>query len=431
MFNNSLQLHDEENRYRAFLIFFIIYCFGKSYYVIFGWHGHLVPDAPLAVILLKDFLLIGFTIFIFLTYSDIWPDFKDKFTRYFAFFCLYLLLIIFMHYFNLELADWGRFYLRNSFMPLVFIYFGYKLIPKNRYLHFLNAFLAYAVINALVATISYFYYFIILDTVGEPFLYLERTIALTDSPNTLGGVITIGILIAISQLFNRLGKVYILSYSLLILAVGLYLSHSLSNIIVLAALILLSMVFHIRRKIGKDIYFILFCFVIGALFTAIFYASMNKRFGGVVEGSTLPSISLRKTQHTDVSSYLKKSDLADILFGNFKTEKYQRYDSTYLTIFYSFGTITFLVASAFMVYLLRFAFISRRMAKTDYDKTVLEILYMTLILFIIVSFGRDLFHRFPLNNFFYVEAGMLVKYIKDLNLSAKSQHNRTTALQEF
>lgn len=412
MLYNNLLRREEENRYRTFLVFFIIYCFGKSYYVIFGWHGHLIPDAPLAVILVKDFLLIGFTIYAFLAYSDIRPDFKEKFMRYYASFCLFLLLIAFMHFFNLGLADWGHFYIRNSFMPLVFIYFGYKLIPENRYLHFFNAFLAYAVFCAVVAITSYYYYFEILHTTGEPFFFSGRAISLTDNPNTLGGITAIGILIAVSRIFNRTGNVYILCSSLVILAAGLFLSQSITNIFVMTGLILLLVFVHIKKRIYREVFIVFFCIVVGSFFPNNFYTTTSKRFDETIDPQAKHTIYARKEQYAGIPDYFRKSDLKDILFGNFKTSKFYTYDSTFITVFYNFGIIILFMVFAFMVYLLYFAFVFRRKAETEYDKMVLEILYLIMILFVAVSIARDLFHRFPLNNFYYVEAGMLARYIK-------------------
>lgn len=385
--------------------FIFFYLFGKFYYIIFGFDATSKPYAPGLIIILKDALLVCYLSFIGILVANKKIHLDQEFGYYFSMFLLLFLSLSSIHLLNLDFLEWVQHHIRNTLFFFSFIFIGYEFVSQKR---FFDLVIIFCTLNAPAALINWLYF--------PERTFNLRAIAFLDNPNTLAGVLSIGIIMAL-VLYIKVGQLrYLLAVCCMM--AGLVTTFSMTYLLLVIALVCFYLVYNMRR--GYFPLIILSTFVTCVIIwgsTSDFALKLINRITGIYlalsyDVSSLSTLGDRSAQYQGFPDYIQRSNLLQILFGNFQAKNYLRYDSIYLVIGTDFGLIALLIFLLMLAYL-GFRLVQARKETSDVGEEVLvDIALLLLVALLVSGLAHNLLNRFPVNVLYFLFFGVLFKTIR-------------------
>ena len=388
----------DKDKERLFLYLFIILLFGKSYYIIYGWHGHLIPNAPYYIILIKDII---FLIFFSLLFSDILVNASNIVIKIFLSCICFVLLVAVSHLYNMDFLNWMQYVFRNSIMYLFVIAFSFLYVRNID--KFFDIIIYSAIANVFVG-----FYSVIYD---NTLLFSGRVIGFLDNPNTFGALMLLAMIIATvkGSAYGNSNRYYIF---IVLLVFGLIMSGSVSSILLCSMFLFLFFTFSYGNRSKKPPLFILSLFI-SALVYGLIYGD-----GGIYENGigrfllmlndydSMNTITQRVSGYKLIySEFFEKERMIEMLLGQYEYN-YRKFDSMYLVILVNFGFIVLVMYMSPLLLLINFKkYLSARKMQHYH------IVMYSLIFFFLMGIGRNVFNRFPINIVIYLEIGYLLKLI--------------------
>jgi hypothetical protein len=366
-----------------------IFLFGKFYYFFYGWSAHLLPTATVYIILLKDVFFI-FILLIFL--KDIFSSNQKVYSMIYIIILVNLIISYFHAVHYVAMRDWIQFYLRNSFLYTMTIILVLNIIKNSRLIF--NCIKFFAIINAILAIYSHF--------LMKETLFDNRAIGLTDNPNTLAAVLFAGVIIVILQMLKSFSVEHIIHISLL--TSGIFVTQSITYIFMCLLFYLYIIVFNL--KFTKIIIITLIALlVINYFYDNIMEANAIKRILHII--SNFDTVNTTSSRINQYMNFFHNLSFTEFLIGDYQSGRYIKYDSSYLVILSNYGFIGLITYITPIIFLLKYF-------RTRLHNIEIEIIYVSIVLFLIASLGRNLFNRFPVNVIHHMYLGLMIKlYIYD------------------
>lgn len=384
----------------------------SKFYYFWGSANGLNPQAPAAVILVRDVIIFGFLIF----FGFIGRKYLFQLRLFWSLWTVAFLVSLLHLGLEKDLATWGQHYIRNMLIPLLFYPVIYGVLKSNIKISLRKSLAFFFILNLSVSYLQLFMAdFKIRPTgfFGDPIintliLFWGLAAVVTFGRNLLSILAAVSVMILL-QFISALTSILSFFFSLLVL---MYFTRQRWK------------PYFLQR--GK---FLLFAtLVLVGVFSAVSW-KMNQSEDKSFEGLTSKVQYLYgawKCEGEKCYKYwsfqgrvvsnqhpfnLCQRDLAACLVGDIRTSRYERMESTFGSLVGNWGAIVF---GLFFVWagrhLLMLPYLFQKSLSDPKERQILALMFISGCFFAVFN---TLIYRYPINVFFYVSMAFLLYQSED------------------